>query len=184
MNLDSLQGDDVVSIARNLLGHVLCTSVNNRVTKGIITETEAYSYRERGCHAYAGKRTPRTDIMFAPGGHIYVYLCYGIHHLINIVTNKQERAEAVLLRAIQPLEGMEIMRGRRQTNKDKQLCNGPGKLCEAMGIDKSMNGLKLNHTTIWVERGIRPRKIQSTPRIGIDYAGEDAKLPWRFLANS
>jgi DNA-3-methyladenine glycosylase len=152
------------------------------LTSGLIVETEAYSYRERGCHAYRGS-TARNKVMFERGGVAYVYLCYGIHQMVNVVTNKKDQAEAVLIRALQPLDGWNIMMKRMNTSTIKKITSGPGKLTKAMGIDQRHNSMNLIGDEIWIEdRGLNtPRsRIMASPRIGIDYAGEDAKLPWRF----
>ena len=122
--------------------------------------------------------------MFEKGGHTYVYLCYGIHHLFNVVTNKKDTADAVLIRALEPHTGMENMKERRgKVSNDFHLTSGPGKLSKAMGIDRRLNGKFLLDSEVWIEdigMQIKPRFIEASPRIGIDYAGEDSKLPWRF----
>lgn len=183
LSLDFYQRDDVVQISRELLGCYLFTSLDGVITGGKITETEAYKGAEdRACHAYLNRRTARTEVMFHPGGVSYVYLCYGMHHLLNIVTNEANIPHAVLIRAIEPLEGVERMLKRRKKNKiDTMFTNGPGKVAQALGIDKKLNGHSLIGETIWIEKGEKPTKIVAGPRIGVDYAGEDAKLPWRFL---
>jgi len=178
------QRSDVVVIARELLGKTLFTQANGMITGGIIVETEAYSWKERGCHAYGGKKTDRNAIMFDSGGHAYVYLCYGIHHLFNVVTNKPGIADAVLIRALEPVEGLAEMHRRHAGLKDDiQLTSGPGKLTRALGIDRKWNGKLLLDNEVWIEEhGLRfsGRSIEASPRIGIDHAGDDAKLPWRF----
>lgn len=177
------QRSNVTKIARDLVGKVLVTNINNSLTSGIIVETEAYSYKERGCHAYNSLRTARTEVMFHDGGIAYVYLCYGIHHLFNIVTNTKDRAEAVLIRAIQPLQGEKIMMERMNKSTNYKITSGPGKLTKALGIDRIMNGKELTGNDVWLEdRNIKVTKhsIVIAKRIGIDYAGEDALLPWRF----
>lgn len=174
---------DVVKIARELIGKVLYTRVDDAITSGMIVETEAYSWKERGCHAYGAKRTERTSVMFQEGGRAYVYLCYGIHELFNIVTNMEGVAEAVLIRALEPLEGQELMQKRRGNKiAFRHLTSGPGKLTRSLGIDRTWNGKILTDNEIWVEDAGRiPSKIiDVSKRIGIDYAGKDAKLPWRF----
>ncbi len=173
------QGDDVVALAKAMLGKIIYTDIWGCVTAGRIIETEAYSYREKGCHAYNLKKTSRNAAMFEPGGICYVYLCYGIHEMFNIVTNKEGLADAVLVRAIQPLVGVETIKDRRR-HRD---CNGPGKVTEALGISRIYNGLSLyTRTEIWIEDSpsIDEKEIIASSRIGIDYAGEDAHLPWRF----
>jgi DNA-3-methyladenine glycosylase len=175
---------NVVKIARELLGKSLFTRISGVVTAGIIVETEAYSWKERGCHAYGGKLTPRNKIMFDQGGHAYVYLCYGMHHLFNVVTNRSGVADAVLIRAIEPFEGLNEMKRRRGTLQNPfHLTSGPGKLTKAMGIDRTFNGKFLLNRDVWIEdigEAVKSSSIAVSKRIGIDYAGEDAKLPWRF----
>ena len=178
------QGKNVVRIAKNLLGKGLFTRKNGVTTGGIIVETEAYSWKERGCHAFQGRQTQRNAIMFEKGGHSYVYMCYGIHYLFNVVTNVKGTADAVLVRAIEPTDGVEEMRLRRGAPANPyHLTSGPGKLSQALGIDRSMNGKFLLQNDIWIEETgskIALKDIKADPRIGIDYAGEDALLPWRF----
>lgn len=175
--------DDVVSVARQLLGKFLWTDLNGKVTAGRIVETEAYSYLERACHAHLERRTARTETLFAPGGTAYVYLCYGIHHLFNVVTNRENVAEAVLIRAIEPVIGVDHMEERRKGQKGRALTSGPGKLSSALGITTGLDGVDLNGERIWITEGdshYSDDVILSGPRIGVDYAGEDALLPWRF----
>lgn len=173
-----------MQISKQLLGKVLVTNLKGTIVKARIVETEAYSWREKGCHAYGAKKTNRNAVMFQSGGIAYVYLCYGIHHLFNIVTNKEEVAEAVLIRAVEPIDGTGIMRSRRGVlRNDFQLTSGPGKLTKAMGIDRTWNGKSLVDDEVWIDDDgyfIAEQAIMSGPRIGIDYAGEDASLPWRF----
>lgn len=175
---------NVVRIARDLVGKTLCTRLAGVVTGGIIVETEAYSWRERGCHAFGGKKTARNQVMFEEGGLAYVYLCYGTHSLFNIVTNKAGRAEAVLIRALEPRVGVKHMEARRgKLSTPYHLTSGPGKLTRALGIDRTFYGKSLRGNDVWVENGeahVRPADVVSGRRIGIDYAGIDAKLPWRF----
>ena len=186
MKLDSnfYRGTNVVRIARQLLGKYLLTNFDGVMTGGMIVETEAYSWKERGCHAFGGKITSRNEVMFQEGGCAYVYLCYGIHHLFNVVTNKQNVAEAVLVRAIQPEIGIELMKERRGALlNNNQLTSGPGKLTRALGIDRNMTGKALWDNEVWIEDkgvSIKNQHIGISKRIGIDYAGEDADLPWRF----
>ena len=179
---------NVVRIARELLGKQLITALNGVKTGGIIVETEAYSWKEKGCHAYGAKVTERNKIMFDDGGHAYVYFCYGMHYLFNVVTNEKTVADAVLIRAIEPLVGIDVMMERRgAVLKQYQLTSGPGKLTRALGIDRSFNGKSLLNGDVWIEDvglEIHASKIESGPRIGIDYAGDDAKLPWRFTMKS
>ncbi len=172
--------EDVVEVAKDLLGKVLVTSLDGVLTAGKIVETEAYCGRgDKACHAN-GKRTPRTEVMYQQGGLAYVYLCYGIHHLMNVVTNKEGQADAVLIRALEPLTGLEEMNIRR--NGNKKLASGPGTLCQAMGIKTSMTGEDLLGEKVWISRGLDEKiAIESDVRIGVDYAEEDALRPWRFL---
>jgi DNA-3-methyladenine glycosylase len=176
------QRQNVITIAKELIGKVLVTNVNNKLTSGIIVETEAYSYKERGCHAFKGM-TPRNKVMFEEGGVTYVYLCYGIHHLFNVVTNQKDKADAVLIRALEPLVGQSVMQERMKTKSLNKITSGPGQLTKALGIDRNHNGLFLQNHEIWIEEGtsrVLAKSILASPRVGIDYAGEDAKLPWRF----
>jgi DNA-3-methyladenine glycosylase len=181
------QQEDVVFIAKNLIGKQLITNISGIITGGIITETEAYSETEKGCHAYQKRKTDRTKIMFENGGLSYIYLCYGMHYLFNIVTGKQDTAQAVLIRAIQPTIGIdEILQRRNKSKTDKHLCNGPAKVCQALAINKQHYGIDLTGNKIWIDNNtddfhFYQNKLIATPRIGIDYAEEDALLPWRFL---
>jgi len=176
--------NDVVEMAKMLLGKVLCSNIDGQVTKGMIVETEAYSGdNDKACHANGQKKTERNKIMFAHGGHAYVYLCYGIHHLFNVVTNKEGSADAVLIRAVEPVDGLEFMLSRRKMKKlEKRLTGGPGVLTEALGIKTSHYAARLDEDTIWIEDNepIAPGEIVETTRIGVDYAEEDALKPWRF----
>lgn len=176
---------NVVKIARELIGKGLFTQKDGVITGGMIVETEAYSWKERGCHAYGGKKSQRNAIMFGNGGNAYVYLCYGMHYMFNVVTNQPDVAEAVLIRAVEPRVGVEVMQQRRGSLKNPyHLTSGPGKLAKALGIDRSLNAKSLLDNEIWLEdigEQVNARKIQAGPRIGIDYAGVDAALPWRFF---
>lgn len=181
--------EDVLQIARDLIGKELITNINGTITSGIITETEAYAgVVDRASHAYGGRRTNRTETMYAKGGISYVYLCYGIHHLFNVVTNVKEVPHAVLIRNIQPLKGLDtILERRRKKKVDKTLSTGPGTMSEALGIKTLHNGLDLTGDTIWIEDAgiaIANETVKITPRIGVDYAGEDAKLPYRFVVET
>ncbi len=175
---------NVVAVARSLLGKRLLTNVQGALTSGIIVETEAYSWKERGCHAYGGRKTARNEVMFEAGGRAYVYLCYGVHNLFNVVTNRQGLADAVLIRAIEPVTGLEEMYKRRGQVGLFQLTSGPGKLTRALGIDRSWNGKILWNNDVWIEHtdmNVSSKYIEHGKRIGIDYAGADANLPWRFM---
>lgn len=177
--------EDVLTLSKALLGKVIITKLNNSLTSGIIVETEAYNgITDKASHAYNNRRTNRTEIMYAKGGVAYVYLCYGIHHLFNIVTGKKDNPQAVLIRAIEPLEGIEHMLQRRNLTKlSFKLTAGPGVMSAALGINKELNGQMLFDGPIWLEdRGIKvtDNEIMASPRIGIDYAAEHKHLPWRF----
>lgn len=173
---------DVTQIARQLLGKKLVTNLAGKRSGGIIVETEAYSFRERGCHAFGNKMTNRNKTMFETGGVGYVYLCYGIHQMFNVVTNKQGAADAVLVRALEPVEGEAWMLTRMKTTSMKRITSGPGKLTKALGIDRTFDGKDLSSAQLWIEQGVKVVKNQiiACARIGIDYAGDDARLPWRF----
>jgi DNA-3-methyladenine glycosylase len=178
------QRHNVVTIARDLLGKVLYTMTGGHITGGMIVETEAYSWKERGCHAYDNKKTARNENMVGSGGFSYVYLCYGIHHFFNVVTNVESVADAVLIRALQPVAGEEHMMKRTGAKSVAKITSGPGKLTKALGIDRKMNAKYLLENEIWVEDAgikIARNNIVAAPRVGIDYAGEDANLPWRFF---
>ncbi len=178
--------NDVVQISKDLLGKYLFTFVDGKLTAGIISETEAYAgVVDKASHAYGNRRTARTETMFAQGGTSYVYLCYGIHSLFNVVTNEQDIPHAVLIRAIKPIKGIETILERRKSDKiKKELTVGPGKVSMALGIHfKKHNNLDLIGNQIWIEdKGIKvnPNDVIIGPRVGVDYAGEDALLPYRF----
>jgi DNA-3-methyladenine glycosylase len=175
---------DVVFLAKDLIGKTLCTRINNVLTCGIITETEAYNgVIDKASHAYGDRRTKRTETMYSKGGASYVYLCYGIHRLFNIVTNANGIPHAVLVRAIYPTVGVEEIVKRRGLKLSPQLCVGPGKVTQALGIDLIHNNISLTGKEIWIQDDkvkINENDIHTGPRIGVDYAGEDAKLPYRF----
>ncbi|MCB0792885.1 MAG: DNA-3-methyladenine glycosylase [Flavobacteriales bacterium] len=176
--------DDVVGIARDLLGKVLHSSLGGMHTSGIITETEAYAgTMDRASHAFGGRRTPRTEVMFGRGGTAYVYLCYGIHHLFNVVTNVAGVPHAVLVRGIAPMEGTEVMRQLRGPARPLTT-NGPGTCAQALGISTKHTGCDLTADVIWIsdERiHVPDDAVRIGPRIGVEYAGSDAKRPYRFL---
>lgn len=177
--------EDVVFLSMDLLGKVLMTKINGELTGGIIIETEAYcGLEDKASHAYAGKKTRRNTVMYSIGGICYVYCCYGIHNLFNIVTNQANIPHAILVRAIKPVEGIPVMlKRRKRAHIDKTLSGGPGTLTQALGIGLEHNGIPLTGPTIWIEdRGIvfKDTEITIGPRVGIDYAKEDALQPWRF----
>jgi len=171
-----------VEVARQLLGRYLVRKHPDGLTVGRIVETEAYiGPDDKACHASRG-RTARTEIMFGTAGHAYVYFIYGFYYCLNIVTEEKDFPSAVLIRAVEPLEGIELMKSRRRTEKLHNLASGPGKLCQAFAIDRSLNGADICDKTLYVEdRGEPPPKILAGPRIGVDYAGEWKNKPWRFL---
>ena len=185
LSADFYQRDDVLIISCELLGKVLCTNFHGKLTSGIIVETEAYAgVTDKASHAYGGRRTKRTETIYASGGTAYVYLCYGIHHLFNIVTNNKNIPHAVLIRAIQPLDGIDIMLQRRNKKKvDRSLTAGPGSLTRALSITIKDSGTLLMDNLIWLEDQniqIKNQDILASPRVGVQYAGKDASNPWRF----
>jgi len=176
---------DVVGISRELLGKCLFTRINHcAVTGGIIVETEAYAGpQDRASHAYNNRFSKRTEVMYRRGPVAYVYLCYGLHWLFNIITNVEGVPHAVLIRAIQPVKGTKLMLERRGKSRlDCRLTSGPALLSQALGICGRHSGTSLLGHEIWLEEGINvpPGMICSSPRIGVSYAGQDARLPWRF----
>lgn len=175
---DFFLSDDVVALSRKLLGYRLYTRIDGALTGGVITETEAYRGPEdRACHAYQNRRTPRTEVMFHKGGICYVYVCYGMHHLLNFVTGGEGLPHAILIRALAPLVGLDTMLARRGRTP---LMSGPARVCQALGIDKHLNGHPIGSQSLWLEAGNPQGTIVAGPRVGIDYAGEDRHLPWRF----
>lgn len=180
--------DNVVEISRELVGKFLVTRVNNVLTSGMIVETEAYNgIVDRASHAYNNRRTARNEVMYGQGGNAYVYLCYGIHHLFNIVTNKKEIPHAVLIRAVIPKEGIDIvLKRRKQKSLTTKISDGPGTLSQALGIKTLHSGISLSGGLIWIEdRAVQfdKKDVKAGARIGVDYAGKDALLPYRFRLN-
>jgi DNA-3-methyladenine glycosylase len=178
--------EDVLFIARQLLGKYLFTKFNGKLTGGIISETEAYNgIVDRASHAYGNRRTDRTEIMYNEGGFAYVYLCYGIHSLFNVVTNTKDIPHAVLIRSIHPTHGIDVMLKRRKKKSvDKTLTKGPGSVSQALGIHYSHTGMSLHGNKIWIEDknyAVAPSQIEITKRIGVDYSGEAAHYPYRFV---
>ncbi|MBK0401365.1 DNA-3-methyladenine glycosylase [Adhaeribacter sp. BT258] len=176
---------NVVQISRDLLGKFLYTNIDGILTGGMIVETEAYSgENDKACHAHLGRRTNRTEIMYAEGGVAYVYLIYGIYNLFNIITNVQDKADAVLIRAIEPTEGLKEMQLRRNLSRiQPNLTAGPGLLTQALGITRNHYGADLNGNQIWIEdQGlvIPESEVLESPRVGVAYAEDHALLPWRF----
>ncbi len=183
---DFYTSTDVVQIARNLIGKYLFVKSEGIVCGGYITESEAYQGpTDRASHAYNNRRTNRTEVMFYEGGRTYVYLCYGIHSMLNIVTGPKDIPHAVLIRGFMPTTGLEAIKKRIGVNNPSaKNFNGPGKLTKALGINAVHNNLDLSGNEIWLEdRGLnlKGKKIIAGPRIGVDYAKEDALLPYRFV---
>lgn len=177
------QQHEVTTIAKQLLGKILVTDINGVRTAGMIVETEAYAGSgDRASHAWNNRRTKRTEVMYKPGGFAYVYLCYGIHYLFNVVTNIEDTPHAVLIRALQPVDGIEMMKQRYHNKPSAKLTAGPGSLCKAMGIDAGLNGESLTGKKVWIESGkdFPEDAITVSTRVGVQYAGEDAYLPYRF----
>ncbi len=178
---------DVVYLAKDLLGKTLFTLFDSQLTGGIITETEAYAgITDKASHAYGNRRTKRTEIMYHAGGEAYVYLCYGMYSLFNVVTNIEGVPHAILIRAIKPVEVIAEMERRiNKTIKSDKTTQGPGKLSRVLGIHYSHSGISLAGNSIWIEDNnlrLNDSQIITSPRIGIDYAKEDALLPYRFVA--
>ncbi|MCL2017303.1 MAG: DNA-3-methyladenine glycosylase [Alphaproteobacteria bacterium] len=175
---------DPFVVARTvLLGATLYSRIGGRLTAGRIVELELYMGNcDRACHAFKGK-TQRNAVMFESGGQAYVYFVYGMHNMFNVVISDTGQPNAILIRALEPLKGIDIMIARRGINDTRNLCNGPAKLTVAMGISTKHNGIDLESDKIWLESAttpIAPMEIAIGTRIGVEYAGEDAALPWRF----
>lgn len=178
-------GNDVVSISKDLLGKYLFTCIDGVTTGGYIVETEAYNgVVDKASHTFGNRLTPRTKTMFMQGGIAYIYLCYGIHEMFNIVTSVEGHPQAILIRAIQPTDGIEAMQARRNMPILKPtITAGPGSVAKALGISRDINAFSLQGDTIWLEdRGLHfpDDQIKAGPRIGVAYAAEDALLPYRF----
>ena len=176
---------DVVYLAKSLIGKYLFTCIDNVITGGYIVETEAYNgVIDSASHAFGNRNTPRTNTMFMEGGIAYVYLCYGIHEMFNVVTSVEGQPHAILIRAIDPTDGIEAMLWRRNMETLKpNITRGPGSVAKALGISRAINAISLQGDTLWIEdRGlaIPDEEIASGPRVGVDYAGDDALLPYRF----
>ncbi len=175
---------NVLTVARELLGKLLVIpSRDGRRVSGEIVEVEAYrGPQDRAAHSYGGRRTKRTETMYSIGGTVYVFFVYGMYYQFNVVTSAPDSPHAVLIRAVEPVEGIEFMRKRRSGQSDHNLTNGPGKLCIALGIDRKLDAADLLGDRVWLEEGtnIARSQIASGPRIGIDYAGEWVDKPWRF----
>jgi DNA-3-methyladenine glycosylase len=171
-----------IDVARQLLGKYLVRKHSEADTVGRIVETEAYiGPHDLACHAARG-RTARTEVMFGPAGHAYVYFIYGFYNMLNLVTEAKGYPAAVLLRAVEPVDGIELMKERRKSNVLRNLASGPGKLCQAFAVDRSLNGVDLRGNVLYLEdRGEPVPKFRATPRIGVDYAGKWRNKPYRFL---
>jgi DNA-3-methyladenine glycosylase len=174
---------NVVTVARDLLGKLLVVPEDGRRVSGVIVETEAYrGPMDRAAHSYGGRRTKRTETMYGLGGTAYVFFVYGMYNQFNVVTGAKDAPHAVLIRALEPRDGIELMRAHRHGQPDHNLTNGPGKLCIALGIDRRLDAADLLGNRVWLEEADKiPRsRIMSGPRIGIDYAEEWVDKPWRF----
>jgi DNA-3-methyladenine glycosylase len=171
-----------VDVAKQLLGKYLVRNHPEGFTLGRIVETEAYiGPHDLACHASHG-RTGRTEVMFGLGGHAYVYFVYGVHYMLNLVTEAFNHPAAVLIRAVEPVDGIQLMEARRRTERRRNLCSGPGKLCQAFAIDRSLNGADLCGDIIYIEdKGEPIPRFLAKPRIGVDYAGKWKDKPFRFL---
>ncbi len=187
--------EDTITVAKDLLGKLIVVpDAKGRRVSAMIVETEAYlGETDRAAHSFGGRRTPRNEVMYASGGHVYVFFVYGMYYQFNVVSGPINTPHAILIRAVEPVEGIEIMRERRGQRSepgavatgfsgDKNLTSGPGKLCIALAIDRSLNGENLWGKRVWLEdhRSFSTDEIGVGKRVGIDYAGEDAEKPWRF----
>ena len=182
--LSFFQKKNVQNIAQDLLGAIIYTNINGQITSAMITETEAYQGPEdKASHAYNNKRTARTEVMYKSGGCFYIYLCYGIHYLFNIVTNENNIPHAVLIRSGKIHSGTNYIQARRGLHiQAPKLLQGPGNFAKGLGIDMNLNGVKLNTKHLWIANNeVQNPTIIKTQRVGIDYAGEDALLPWRYI---
>lgn len=177
--------DDVVDLAKKLLGKFIFSKIEGEITGGMIVETESYKgVEDKASHAYNGRYTERTKTMYEEGGVTYVYFCYGMHYLLNVVTSKKNIPHAVLIRAIEPTVGAHVMLRRRKRSKvEPSLTSGPGALAQALGVDKKLNNVKLTGSIIWIEDKnfvVEDHDIIKSPRVGVSYSEEHALLPWRF----
>lgn len=175
---------DALEVAHDLLGHFLVRNINGKTVKAMIVETEAYCGAvDKGCHAFGNRRTKRTEAMFLPGGHAYIYLIYGLNYCLNVVTEKKDNPHAVLIRAVQPVEGLDIIKQNRpKIEKIQDLTNGPGKLAKALDIDISLNCCDMiKGDELYFEKNLKKPdfSITSATRIGIDYADEFKDMLWR-----
>jgi DNA-3-methyladenine glycosylase len=174
-----------IELARDLLGRTLVRiDEDGGCRSGIIVETEAYPGGEDlASHSRGGRRTPRNTAMFLRGGHLYVYLIYGLHHCLNVVSGAEGAGEAVLVRAIRPVEGIERMRQARAVGSERDLARGPGRLCAALGIDRSLDAVRIGvDGPIRIEGDRTREQVVACPRVGVENSGDWASRPWRFLA--
>jgi DNA-3-methyladenine glycosylase len=174
---------DGVTVAKDLLGLILVHKTSEGITKGRIVETEAYMGPiDAAAHSYKATKSGRTNVQYGQGGYAYIYLIYGMYYCMNVVANQENIPEAVLIRALEPVDGIVIMKNRRRTEKLKNLCSGPGKLCQAMGITNSNYGMDLCGDQLYLEadENTVPFETIATKRINIDYAGEAKDYLWRF----
>lgn len=174
---------DTSGVAKDLLGKILCVQQAEGFCSGRIVETEAYvGIEDRGCHAYGGKRTPRNETMYADGGVCYIYICYGIHQMFNVVTNSENQPHAVLIRALQPLEGLPLIKERRPGQALENLARGPGLVGQAMGFHVTQNGTSLLGEQFWIEDddNFDTGSIIESPRVGMNFEGYYKTVPWRF----
>ena len=175
---------DTVAVARALLGCTLWRRIGRTLLAARLVETEAYlGANDMASHARRGLRSARNESMYLEGGHAYVYFTYGMHWCMNVVTQEADIAEAVLLRGAEPIRGIDAMRKRRpKAQRDRDLTNGPGKLCAAMSIDENLDGIALDSDLLWIEEGgVAEEEIGVSPRIGVDYAGDATWWPLRFF---
>ncbi len=175
--------EDTLAVARDLIGKLLVVPAGRKRVSAMIVETEAYLGEiDKAAHSFGGRRTQRTEVMYAVGGTVYVFFVYGMYYQLNVVTGPKDHPHAILIRAAEPVEGIDIIRERRGKMPDRDLTSGPGKLCIALGIDKSFNGENFRGRRIRLEdfREFADAEIITGPRVGIDYAEEFAEMPWRF----
>ncbi|MDR3166212.1 MAG: DNA-3-methyladenine glycosylase [Synergistaceae bacterium] len=178
---------EAAAVARELLGAILVKKSAEGITSGVIVETEAYAgHRDAACHAFKHPSPPpghRTRVMFGDGGYAYVYFIYGMHSCFNVTANVAGKPDAILIRAIEPMDGIELMRARRNTQDIRNLCGGPGKLCQALGITQNDYGRDLCGNELFIIEGkpVPDETVLATPRINVDYAGEASAYPYRFV---
>lgn len=185
LNNEFYQRTNVLQIAKELLGKIIVTKWNGITTSGRIVEVEAYNgINDKASHAFSGRRTNRNELMYADGGAAYIYLCYGIHHLFNVVTNTKDIPHAILIRAVEPIAGIdEMLKRTGKTKLDNTLTKGPGNVSKALGLFTMQTGHSLVSKELFIaedEHRYKRIEMAASPRIGVDYAGEDALLPYRF----